>query len=92
MTDITTPNEFAPRPRQPPRLVSDAEISEAVGRPIMSVLTDTDLQRIAVLVGSLTYGDMKTLASGILGKDDQAEIIVLADRLHAWAEKTKVAS
>lgn len=91
ITDL--PSEFAPKPRPAPRLVpTDEEISEVVGRPVASILADTDLQRIAALVAALTYGDMKALASGVLGKDDQAEIIVLADRLHAWADATMVAA
>lgn len=50
----------------------------------------TDLESIAAWIASLTYGDMKKLAAGILAKDDEAETIVLADRLHVWADKTRV--
>ena len=105
MTDITTGNEFVPPRHRPPRLVeeqirpTDAEISEVVGRPVQSVLDDTDLQRIAVLVAALTYGDMKLLAAGILSEGDgSAEtlksadgiaVVDLADKLHGWATKTR---
>lgn len=92
MSIIDHPTEFAPPRHRLPRLVpSDEEISEVVGRPIESVLADGDLQRIAALGHSLTYGDMKAWAAGVLGTDATAEqIIQLADKFYDWCGKTKV--
>lgn len=96
------------RPRTEPRMgtaqpgpqppISDAE-AERLGR-FAQALHDqqappaerTDLEQIALWIVHLTYADMKALAGGILDKDDQAETIVLADKLHAWASKQRVAS
>ncbi len=88
------PIPFAPR--RAPGLRTEAEekalaaVEQAAQQPVTVPRFYTQTESIARRLKVLPYGKMKVLAAGVLGKDDQAEIIVLADRLHAWAEKAKV--